>query len=107
MPQKGFLSSLFDLSFRSLIATRVIRALYALTLTGIGLVAALWVLRGFHAGPALGVLALVAAPLVALAVAVYARFLLEFAVAVFRILEASQELVLLERERDALGPSAG
>lgn len=111
MPQeKGFFGSLFDLSFQSLIATRVIKVLYVLSLTVIGLTAIAFAIAAFSRSAALGAFTLlVLAPLVSLLYVIYTRVILELFMAVFRIVENGRDLLALARaqgvavERDAAG----
>ena len=105
MQTKGFFASLFDLSFSSLVTTKVIKVIYVLTLIAIGLFALALVITGFHTSAAAGVLVLlVVAPVVSLFYVVYARVLLEFVIAVFRIMETNVQLVELQRAERAPAP---
>ena len=111
MPQeKGFFGSLFDLSFQSLIATKVIKVLYVLSLTAIGLTAIVFAIAAFSRSAVLGAFTLlVLAPLVSLVYAIYTRVILELFMAVFRIVENGRDLLALARaqgmtvEREAAG----
>jgi hypothetical protein len=90
----GFLGSLFDLSFTSLVTTRLIKVLYVLAIILIGLEALIWVLVGFHQSVAVGVVVLfILAPLISLVALTYTRVLLEVVIALFRIMENTGELV--------------
>ena len=98
MNHRGFLSSLFDLSFSSLITTKVIKLVYILSMIVIGLVSLVFVVAAFKESAALGLLTLlIIAPVSAFIYLVYARVFLEFVIAIFRIMETTQELVLLGR----------
>ena len=100
MPKKGFFASLFDLSFTSFITTKIIKFLYVLTLVLIGLFALAFVIAAFDQSTGFGVAALlVLAPLGFLLYAIYSRVLLEFLIAVFRIMESNHELVFLTRQQ--------
>jgi Domain of unknown function (DUF4282) len=100
LTHRGFLASLFDLSFTSLVATKIIRVLYAITIALIGLLALLFVLAAFHQSSTDGVIVLfIAAPLVSLFYLVYARVILEIFIALFRIMENTSELVAQGRQR--------
>jgi hypothetical protein len=102
---KGFLSSLFDTSFSSLITTRVIKVIYIISMVVIGLAALFWVAAAFSQSAALGLLVLViAAPIISLLYLIYTRVLLEVIIALFRIMETNVELVQLQRS--AVGPAA-
>ena len=98
MPEQGFLASLFDVEFKSLITTKVIKVLYILSMIGIGLVALAFVVAAFNNDAAAGPLVLIiVAPLMALLYLIYVRVLLEIVIAVFRIMETNTELVALQR----------
>ncbi len=100
---KGFFGSLFDLSFTSLVATRIIKLLYVLAILVIGLYAFIFIVGGFSRSPAAGLLVLlIIAPIFTLASLVYTRVLLELIIALFRIMENTSQLVA---RADALAPS--
>ncbi len=89
--QKGFFGSLFDLSFSSLVTTKIIKVLYVLALIVIGLGALALIITGFADSVTSGVLMLViVAPLFALLYVVYTRVILEVVIVLFRILETNQ-----------------
>jgi len=95
---KGFLASLFDTSFASLITPRVIKVIYIITMVVIGLAALFWIVAAFAQSVALGLVVLViAAPIVSLLYLIYTRVLLEVIIALFRIMESNQELVQIQR----------
>jgi Domain of unknown function (DUF4282) len=95
---KGFFASLFDMSFSSLITTKVIKALYVISLIVIGVFALFFIIGAFASSVALGVVTLVIlAPLGALFYVIYTRVVLEFIIVVFRIAEYTHELVELTR----------
>lgn len=97
---KGFFASLFDLSFSSLITTRIIKVLYVLALIGIGLGYLVFTISAFASDTAFGVITLfVLGPIVALIYVVYARVFLELVIALFRIMESNVEMVGLLRDR--------
>jgi hypothetical protein len=90
----GFFGALFDMSFTSLITTRIIKVLYVLAIILIGLEAIFWIGAGFHESTGLGVaILLIVAPLVSLVTLIYTRVLLEVVIALFRIMENTGELV--------------
>lgn len=97
---KGFFASLFDLSFSSLITTRIIKVLYVLALIAIGLGYLVFTISAFASDTAFGVITLfVLGPIVALIYVVYARVFLEVVIALFRIMESNVEMVGLLRDR--------
>jgi hypothetical protein len=105
MPNQGFLASLFDISFSSLITTKVIKVLYVLSMVLIGLAALFFVVAAFSNSVAGGVVVLlIIAPFMSLLYLVYVRVLLEIVIAIFRIMETNVELVALQRPQS---PGAG
>lgn len=91
---RGFVSSLFDFEFKTLVSPRIIRILYILVIVFAILYALAVFIAGIGSitqggGPAvLGfLLAFVAAPLLFLVFAAYSRVLLEVALVLFRIEE--------------------
>jgi Domain of unknown function (DUF4282) len=100
--EKGFLSSLFDVSFSSLITTRVIKVLYILSMIVIGLGTLFFIVAGFAQSGGSGIVALIVAPLLALLYLIYARVLLEVVICLFRIMETNAEMASLQRA--AAGP---
>jgi uncharacterized protein DUF4282 len=107
MEPKGFLASLFDTSFASLITPRVIKVIYIITMVVIGLAALFWIVAAFSQSVALGVVVLViAAPLVSLLYLIYTRVFLEVIIALFRIMESNIELVQIQRDSAAGVPPA-
>jgi Domain of unknown function (DUF4282) len=94
LTQRGFLSSLFDLSFTSLITTKIIKVLYVLSIVLIGLTALVFVIAAFHRSSTTGLLVLViVAPIVSLFYLTYTRVVLELVIALFRIMENTSEMV--------------
>jgi Domain of unknown function (DUF4282) len=92
--QRGFFASLFDVSFTSLVMTKIIKALYVLSMIWIGLSALLYIILAFHTSGALGLLMLfIIAPAISLLLLIYTRLLLELSIAIFRIMENTSELV--------------
>jgi uncharacterized membrane protein len=91
---KGFFGSLFDLSFTSLVTTRIIKVLYVLAIVLIGLYALVFIAGGFSNSTSAGVVVLlIIAPIFALVSLIYTRVLLEVIIALFRIMENTNELV--------------
>lgn len=100
MPKQGFLASLFDISFSSLITTRVLKVIYVLSMIVIGLSALAFVGAAFSRNTGFGLITLVVlAPFFSLLYLVYVRVLLEIVIAIFRIMETNVELVELQRGR--------
>lgn len=98
MEHKGFLGSLFDTSFSSLVTTKVIKLIYILSMVVIALLALAFVVSAFQQSAAFGLLTLlVLAPVVSLIYLTYTRMFLELVIALFRIMENTHELVRLGR----------
>ena len=101
--EKGFLPSLFDVSFSNLITPRVIKVLYVLSMIVIGLMALAFIAAAFSESAAAGLFTLIVlAPLAGLFYLIYARVILEVIICLFRIMDANVELVALQRA--ATGP---
>ncbi len=101
--RKGFLASLFDTSFTTLVTTRVISVLYLLLLILVGLGLLGFVIAAIASGSAAEILvALIVGPLLALLYVVYARVILEVILAIFRLLESSREIAFLQRQQVGL-----
>ncbi len=95
---RGFFSSLFDLSFTSFVTTKIIKVIYVLTLIGIGLFALAVVVGAFQESAGLGLFVLIiGAPIGALIYTIYARVFLEFIIQVFRISELLRDQNNLQR----------
>jgi hypothetical protein len=98
VPEQGFLASLFDTSFSSLITTRVLKVIYVLSMIVIGLSALAFIGAAFSRSAVFGLITLVIlAPFFSLLYLVYVRVLLEIVIAIFRIMETNVELVALQR----------
>ena len=107
MEHKGFLASLFDTSFSSLVTTKVIKLIYILSMLVIGLLALAFVVGAFRASAGFGLLTLlVLAPVGSLIYLTYTRMFLEFVIALFRIMENTHELVRLGRIEHGETPNA-
>ncbi len=100
LTQRGFFASLFDLSFTSLVATKVIKFLYVVSLILIVIYAVVLTIAAFRVSSALGaVVLLIGAPLLSLLYIIYTRVLLELFMAIFRIMENTSEIVAQGRSR--------
>jgi hypothetical protein len=105
--EKGFLASLFDVSFSTLITPKVIKVIYLLSMVLIGLAALVFVVGAFQSSAGAGLFVLiVGAPLVSLVYLIYTRVVLEVIIALFRIMESNVELVALQRAAGSTGPAA-
>ena len=84
--QSGFFASLFDFSFRSFVAERVIPVLYGLSMIVIVGYAMVLVIAAFSSSAALGAVALlIGAPIFIALSLIYTRVILEFLIVAFRI----------------------
>jgi len=87
---KGFFGALFDLSFSSLITTKIIKILYVLSIILAAIAYIGWVITGFNADAGIGVFVLlIAGPIGLLLSIIYARVILEIIIVVFRLLETN------------------
>jgi Domain of unknown function (DUF4282) len=102
--QKGFFASLFDISFSSLVTTRVIKVVYVISMVVIGIGALVFFVAALADGETGSVVfAIIIVPIVALLYLVYTRIILEVIIVLFRIMETNVELVELQRR--AVGPA--
>jgi hypothetical protein len=86
--ERGFLASLFDVSFTSFITTKIIKVLYVLVMIVIVLAAVAFTAFAFLANPVFGLLALViGAPLYIIITLALWRLYFEAAIVFFRIAE--------------------
>ncbi len=92
MAEKGFLGSLFDLSFTEFITTGVIRILFILAIIFAAIEAVLMIAWGFGAGALSGIVLLVISPVVFLVFVILARVWLELIIVIFRIAENTGRL---------------
>jgi uncharacterized membrane protein len=92
MEQKGFLGSLFELSFSSMVTARIIQLLYALALIGIGLLTIVWIAAAFSASEAAGIIVLLFSPLIFLVMTIFVRVYLEAVIVLFKIAESTAEV---------------
>ena len=106
MPEQRFLASLFDVSFSSLVTTKVIKVIYVLSMVLIGLGALFFVVVAFTKSVVGGLITLlILAPFISLLYLVYVRVLLEIVIAIFRIMETNVELVGLQRQGSSVPSS--
>jgi len=96
--QKGFIGSLFDLSFESLITTRIIRVLYVLILLLIGLGTIGLLINALTSETIAGggkIVALIVIPIGAFIYVLWSRVALEVVIALFRTMENTGETARL------------
>ena len=107
--QKGVVASLFDVSFESSVATRVIRALYALVLVALSVAAVVVLIAVLARGgsPAVKLAAVVGVPLGWVLYVVWSRVVAEVVIAVFKLLELTREIAESARAGTTPVPTAG
>jgi hypothetical protein len=90
---KGFLGSLFDFSFKNIIASKVIRVLYVLWMALLALGAVVLIIVAFELNPAFGAVALlILGPFYFLFNLIFARVFLELVMAIFAIQENTNRI---------------
>ncbi|MGQ9589738.1 MAG: DUF4282 domain-containing protein [Planctomycetota bacterium] len=96
---KGFLQTLFDLSFREFVTTRIVQILYVLGILAAALVALAMFVAGLARGGA-GILAIVLAPLYFVLSVICIRVWLELVIVIFRISENTEILAKKHKEKE-------
>ncbi len=97
MENKGFISTLFDLSFSEFVTTRLIKVLFIIGIVGAGLWDLVFVVGAFKVGFLRGLLMLLLSPIFFLISVLLARIWCELIIVIFRIAENTSRLV--EREK--------
>jgi hypothetical protein len=82
---KGFLSMLFDFSFKDFITVKIIKVLYGIFMVVAGLAALSLIVTGFMASVVIGIIYLLLSPLVFLLYVIMARMWLEIVMVMFKI----------------------
>jgi hypothetical protein len=91
---KGFIGSLFDLSFSEFVTTRIIKLLFVLAIIGSGIGTLVLIIGTFAShSVAFGILSLVLSPLIFFIYVIVARVYLEIIIVIFRIAENTSRLV--------------
>lgn len=90
--QRGFLESLMDTRFDSLITPKLIRFLYVVSMIVLAIGVLVAVVASFTDGVGSGILALIVAPLVALIYLIVIRLWLELIVVTFKIRDAADRI---------------
>jgi hypothetical protein len=86
--KKGFIASLFDLSFTEFVTTRIIKFLFVLAIIGSAIMALAVVIAGFSAeSGATGIFTLLLSPVVFFLYILFSRICLELIIVIFRIAE--------------------
>ena len=91
---KGFVASLFDLSFNTFITTKLVKILYVLGIIGAVLFALGAIGSAFFQGFTSGVFTLIAAPIICMFGIIYWRVAMELIIVLFR---ASEHLASIDR----------
>lgn len=89
---KGFITSLFDFSFTEFITIRTIRILYGILIALAGIAALYFIVTGFRASAAMGILYLILSPLLFFLDVIIVRIWLEIVMVIFRIEENTRKL---------------
>lgn len=95
--QRGFLESLMDTRFDSLITPKLIRFLYVVSMVVLAIGTLIFVIAAFANKPSTGILVLILAPLVALIYLIVIRLWLELIVVTFKIRDAAEEIAVNTR----------
>lgn len=91
--QKGFMGSLFDLSFTEFVTTKIIKFLFILAIVAATIAAIIIIVTGFKGGFISGIISLILSPIAFLLYVVLARMWLELVIVIFRIAENTGRLV--------------
>jgi hypothetical protein len=89
--KKGFWSCLFDLSFTEFITTSVIKILYMLGIAIAAIVGFMLIVTAFTKGFAVGLLHVIAAPIVFVLLVIVLRIYMELVLTLFRIEENTRK----------------
>ena len=103
MQQKGFFGSLFDVSFKSLAMTKIIKVLYILLLIGLGLAALFLIGNAAQEGGSEALVTIIAVVIGFLLYLMYIRLALEALIVLFNIGQNTAELVRLQGGRGSSG----
>jgi Domain of unknown function (DUF4282) len=99
LTQHSFLASLFDVTFTSMVGTKLVRVLYVLAMIWIGLAALVYIVLAFRVSSAFGLIMLfIIAPFSSLLALGFTRVLLELCVSIFQLTANSNELVAQGRQ---------
>jgi Domain of unknown function (DUF4282) len=102
--EKGFFGSLFDFSFDSLVTTKIIRVLYALSVVLFTIGGLIFLITGLASGRASGkIFALIAVPLFYLVYLTATRVWMEVLIVVFRM---GDDIRAIRMSGGGLGPRA-
>jgi len=88
---KGFIASIFDLSFDTMITPKVIKVLFVLLCLVQGIPLLFGIVSAFAASPVAGILAILFSPVVYLIAVLFSRIYLELIIVIFRIYETLRD----------------
>ena len=103
MQQKGFFGSLFDVSFKSLAMTKIIKVLYILILIAFALAAVFLIGNAAQEGGSEALVTIIAVVLGFLLYLMYIRLGLEALIVIYNIGQNTAELVRLQGGRGSAG----
>ena len=84
---KGFVGSLFDLSFKSFITPKLIQVIYIILIVIAAIMTLGLIVSSFSQGAVAGIIALLLSPIIFLIYVLFARVYLELVIVLFRIYE--------------------
>ena len=90
--QRGFLESLMDTRFDSLITPKLIRFLYVVSMVVLAIGTLITVVAAFADKASTGIIVLILAPLIALIYLIVVRLWLELIVVTFKIRDAAEQI---------------
>jgi hypothetical protein len=90
--QKGFFASLFDFSFTEFITIKIIKILYGIIIVLAGIFVLFFIVTGFRASAAMGILYIILSPLVFFLYVIIARVWLEIVIVIFRIEDNTKKM---------------
>jgi hypothetical protein len=102
LPAKGIIATLFDFSFTSFLAAKIIKLLYAVFVCVAAVSTLGVIITAFSAKAVLGVLALIVSPVIFLVLVALYRIGLELVQVFFAIEENGRALVAIAREQGRL-----
>lgn len=100
MENKGFFGSLFDLSFKEFVTTRIIKVLFILAIIGSGIGTLVMLIGGIAGGGAGAFVVIILSPILFFLYVVLARIWLEVIIVLFRISENTSKLVEQSKDKD-------
>jgi hypothetical protein len=101
---KGYLSALFDISFNSLVTTRIVQFLYLVALVMTALFVLWLATLAFGSSTAAGVTFLIVSPIVFVLCATFARVYLETVIVLFKIAEHAAAIARNTEARETANP---